>query len=169
MTPRRLVREAVSKLWRPALAGPHVRLKADPTSVLKPLLGCAAVIGVTAFVPAQTSSGAAITVRDGVYSAEQAKRGRTTYDGKCASCHDGGTMGPELWGEAFLANWNGKTLNAFFTRIQTTMPEDSPGSLSENEALDVIAYVVQTNGFPAGEKALPTAGALSTITFVSNK
>ena len=121
---------------------------------------------LAAMASAQSSSS---TVRDGVYSADQAKRGRTTYDGKCASCHDGGTMGPELWGEAFLANWNGKNLNAFFTRIQTTMPEDAPGSLSENEALDVIAYVVQTNGFPSGEKALPPASALSTITFVSNK
>jgi mono/diheme cytochrome c family protein len=125
-----------------------------------------AVMMFAAVAFAQSSSG---TVRDGVYSAEQAKRGRTMYDTKCASCHDGGTMGPELWGDAFLANWDGKDLNAFFTRIQSTMPEDAPGSLSENEALDVIAYVVQTNGFPAGEKALPTASALSTIKFVGKK
>src|SRR4029450_11037567 len=117
-------------------------------------------VAMLAAVACAQSSGS--TFRDGVYSAEQAKRGRTMYDTKCASCHDGGTMGPELWGEAFLANWDGKDLNAFFTRIQSTMPEDAPGSLSESEALDVIAYVVQTNGFPAGEKAFQTASALTT-------
>ena len=64
-------------------------------------------------------------------------------------------MGPELWGDPFLAQWENKHVGAFFTRIQTTMPEDEPGSLSENEALDIIAYVLQTNGFPAGDKAHP--------------
>lgn len=131
--------------------------------------GVTILCAVTMFATMAFAQSSASTVRDGVYSAEQAKRGRTTYDAKCASCHDGGTMGPELWGEAFLANWDGKDLKAFFTRIQSTMPEDAPGSLSENEALDVIAYVVQTNGFPAGEKALQTASALSTIKFAGNK
>lgn len=131
--------------------------------------GVSILCAVTMFVAIAFAQSSGSTVRDGVYSAEQAKRGRTTYDTKCASCHDGGTMGPELWGEAFLANWDGKDLNAFFARIQSTMPEDAPGSLSENQALDVIAYVVQTNGFPAGEKALQTASALSNIKFAGNK
>src|SRR5438093_7709016 len=84
---------------------------------------------MAAVASAQNSPGAEATVRDGVYSAEQAKRGRTTYDTKCASCHDGGTMGPELWGDPFLSQWDGKTAGAFFSRIQTTMPEDAPGTL----------------------------------------
>jgi len=109
------------------------------------------------------------TVRDGVYSAEQAQRGRTIYDTTCASCHDGGTMGPELWGDAFLSQWENKDVGAFFIRIQTTMPEDAPGSLSDNEILDVVAYVLQTNGFPAGDKAIPNARALAPITFVRKK
>jgi S-disulfanyl-L-cysteine oxidoreductase SoxD len=117
-------------------------------------------------VAGQTSSGTDRTVRDGIYAAEQGRRGRTTYDTKCASCHDGGTMGPELWGDAFLTTWDNKDLGALFTRIQTTMPEDAPGSLTENEALDVIAYIVQTNGFPAGDKALPSASALASIKLV---
>ena len=70
-------------------------------------------------------------------------------------------MGPELWGDAFLAQWEHKYVGAFFTRIQTTMPEDTPGSLSESEVLDIVAYVLQTNGFPAGDKAIPSANALA--------
>src|SRR6185503_17794131 len=72
-----------------------------------------------------------------------------SYDGKCASCHDGGTMGAELWGDPFLTQWENKDIASLFTRIQTTMPEDAPGTLAEKEVLDIIAYVIQTNGFPA--------------------
>ena len=106
------------------------------------------------------------TVSDAVYNEEQAARGKATYDTKCASCHDGGTMGPELWGDPFLASWDSKTLGEFFTRIKTTMPEDAPGSLSEKEILDVIAYVIKTNGFPAGDKSLPSESGLAAIKFV---
>ena len=117
----------------------------------------------------QTSSGTETTVRDGVYSEEQSKRGRTSYDGKCASCHDGGTMGPELWGDPFLEQWENKYVGAFFTRIQTTMPEEAPGTLTENEVLDIIAYVLKTNGFPPGDKAIESAGALAAMKFVRRK
>ena len=109
------------------------------------------------------------TVRDKVYSEEQSKRGRASYDGKCASCHDGGTMGPELWGDAFLTQWENKDVGGFFTRIQTTMPEDAPGSLGEKEVLDIIAYVIQTNGFPAGDSELENKAALATMKFVKKK
>ena len=127
---------------------------------------CAVALIAAAVASAQTSAASETTVRDGVYNAEQAKRGRAIYDTKCAACHDGGTMGPELWGDPFLARWENKDVEAFFTRIQTTMPEDAPGSLSESEALGVVAYVLQTNGFPAGDKAIPTASALATMKFV---
>jgi mono/diheme cytochrome c family protein len=133
------------------------------------LIACALPAAVAAAASGQTPSGTEATVRDGVYDQEQAKRGRTAYDAKCASCHDGGTMGPELWGDPFLAQWENKYVGAFFTRIQTTMPEDAPGSLSESDVLDVVAYVLQTNGFPSGDKAIPNASALATMKFVRKK
>ena len=130
---------------------------------------CAFASAVAAAASGQTPSGTETTVRDGVFNQEQAKRGRTTYDTKCASCHDGGTMGPELWGDPFLTQWENKYVGAFFSRIQTTMPEDAPGSLSESDVLDVVAYVLQTNGFPAGDNAIPNASALATMKFVRKK
>jgi len=125
------------------------------------LIVCGAVFVVTATIAAQGA-----TVRDRVYAEEQATRGKGTYDAKCASCHDGGTMGPELWGEPFLASWENKALAEFFTRIKMTMPEDAPGSLSPKEVLDVIAYVLKTNGFPAGDNAMDSADPLTAIKFV---
>ena len=120
----------------------------------------------TAAALGQTSSGPETTVRDGVFNADQAKRGRSIYDTKCASCHDGGTMGPELWGDAFLERWENKSVGALFAQIQTTMPEDTPGSLKDSEVLDLIAYVLQTNGFPPGEKTLENTSGLTTMKFV---
>ncbi len=138
-------------------------------SICRIAIVCAVSLVVAAIASAQTSSGTETTVLDGVYSVEQAKRGRTVYDTKCAACHDGGTMGPELWGDPFLAEWDNKAVGAFFTRIQTTMPEDAPGSLDENDVLDVIAYVLQTNGFAAGDKAVLSPSALAAMKFVRKK
>ena len=114
----------------------------------------------------RVSAQAPATVRDGVYAEEQAARGKAVYDTKCASCHDGGTMGPELWGDPFLTSWENKALGDFFTRVKNTMPEDAPGSLSEKDVVDVIAYVIKTNGFAAGDKSLPNEGGLAAIKFV---
>jgi quinoprotein glucose dehydrogenase len=130
-----------------------------------------AVVAVTLVTATfgQTSGGNETTVRDGVYSADQAKRGRAVYVDKCATCHDGGTMGPELWGDAFLAQRTNKNVRAFYDRIQDTMPEDNPGSLSETELVDIIAFVIQQNGFPAGEKPIHNADALNSMKFVEKK
>ena len=125
------------------------------------LIVCGGVFVVTAAVAAQGA-----TVRDRIYTDEQADRGKGTYDAKCASCHDGGTMGPELWGDAFLTSWENKALAEFFTRVKMTMPEDAPGSLSPKDVLDVIAYVLKTNGFPAGDNALDSSDPLTAIKFV---
>jgi mono/diheme cytochrome c family protein len=107
------------------------------------------------------------TVRDGVYSDEQAQRGRTVYETKCASCHDGSSMGPQLKDNTYLADWENKSVRTFYSRILSTMPESDPGSLKENEVLDVIAYLLQAHGFPAGARALESASELDTVTFVS--
>jgi quinoprotein glucose dehydrogenase len=109
------------------------------------------------------------TVRDGVYSDEQAKRGRAVYDTKCASCHEGSSMGPDLKADAFLQDWENRNVRTFYSRILSTMPENDPGSLNENEVLDVIAYLLQAHGFPAGTKALESASELDTVTFIRSK
>lgn len=121
---------------------------------------------VMLFVAAMT--GMAQSAKDKVYSAGQAKEGLATYDRKCATCHDGGTMGPELWGEAFLKDWSSKDVAALFTRIQESMPQDDPGSLTEKEVLGLIAFILQQNGFPSGEKALPGSNDLAGMKFASS-
>jgi S-disulfanyl-L-cysteine oxidoreductase SoxD len=114
--------------------------------------------------PAAPDQAAAPTAGSGVWSGvfteAQAKRGETTANQRCASCHGadlmGGEAGPALVGLEFLGNWNQQSLGDLFDRIHSTMPADAPGSLSLQEASDIVARVLQLNKFPAGQKELPT-------------
>src|SRR6266481_510821 len=85
------------------------------------------------------------SVRDGVYTEEQAKRGERLYGEECSHCHgpalDGGESAP-LIGSAFAESWKGTTLADLFERIKMSMPQDDPGRLSPQQAADAIAYIL---------------------------
>ena len=116
------------------------------------------------------------TVWDKVYTAEQAAQGKTTYEVSCAGCHakdlngrDGGGQGPELAGNAFTKKWELQTLNQLYSEIKTRMPRNQPASLTSEEYLNLVAYILQANKFPAGETALTADTALLTSTFIARE
>jgi len=140
---------------------------------------CPAVFGVILF-GVLCSSGAAqqpataSSVWDGVYTAEQAKRGDPLYAQYCSSCHgstfEGGEMAPPLAGGAFNANWNGLSLGDLAERIRISMPQNSPGSLSRQQYVDILATMLAGGEFPQGKTELPRElEALKQITFESAK
>jgi quinoprotein glucose dehydrogenase len=103
------------------------------------------------------------TVRDGVYSAEQAARGRAVYDTHCAECHMADLAGHEyagaLAGYGFQLKWQDAPLADLLGRMRG-MPLGRPGSLTPQEYLDILAYVLQKNTYPEGPEEL-TAAAVS--------
>lgn len=112
-----------------------------------------------------------ITVKDGVYSAAQADRGKELWAKACASCHTLGTIsksstGPALSGAEFLTKWDGKTVFQLADGIQKTMPNDFSMELTAAQAADATALILQANGFKAGDKDLATGDALKSITIV---
>jgi mono/diheme cytochrome c family protein len=115
-------------------------------------------------VPAQDGA-AQRTVWDRVYTEVQAGRGATLYGRYCESCHGSGLDGdaaseiPALVSDPFFQRWSGRNLDDFFTRLARTMPQETPGSLRPGEYADLVAYLLQTNGFPAGFEALGTDSA----------
>jgi quinoprotein glucose dehydrogenase len=118
--------------------------------------------------------GAPRTVWDGVYTEAQALRGEKASASQCARCHGetltGAEASPALTGAVFNANWEGVPLGDLFERIRVSMPLDAPGTISRQQNVDVIAYMLKVGKFPAGDVELPTdAGALAQITFVSNR
>jgi mono/diheme cytochrome c family protein len=114
------------------------------------------------------------SVWDGVYSQEQASRGKAVYAKECSSCHgaalNGSGQAPPLEGADFKGNWNGQTMNDLFDKMQTSMPADRPGQLTRVQNADILAFLLSSNGFPAGAKDLPTdADVLQKIKFEAAK
>jgi S-disulfanyl-L-cysteine oxidoreductase SoxD len=123
--------------------------------------------------PAPAAASAASTW-GGVYSDAQAKLGQASYTKSCAECHGedlgGDGFAPALKGPEFMNNWNGLTVGELYDRIRVSMPPTDPNAVSAKEKVDIVAYILKEDGFPAGKTDLPaTADQLKTIKFEASK
>ncbi|HEX9562369.1 MAG TPA: cytochrome c [Gemmatimonadaceae bacterium] len=115
------------------------------------------MIATSILVPAPDANGqqgAARTQRStrmGVYTREQWTRGRDVYAGMCAGCHPAVThVGP-----VFTTLWAGKSVADLFGFMRERMPKNEPGSLSVDQYVDVLTYMLRLNGMPVGYDELP--------------
>jgi hypothetical protein len=77
---------------------------------------------------------------------------------------------PPLLGEGFVDGWVGLTLGDLHQRIRISMPQRSPGSLSRQTVSDILAFMLQQNGYPAGQTDLSVeARDLATIAILKAK
>lgn len=114
------------------------------------------------------------TVWDKVYTSEQAERGKAEYATVCAGCHgkdlngrDGGGQGPELAGPAFAKKWDLQSLNQLFTEIRTRMPRNQPGTLTSDAYLSLVAFILESNKYPAGDEPLVADAKVLGTTFIT--
>jgi hypothetical protein len=108
-------------------------------------------------------------VWDKVYTSAQAAKGKTDYETSCSGCHGvdlGGGRGRPLQGNGFQTKWDFQSVNQLFTEVKTRMPRDQPGSLPQDSYLSIIAYILQSNKYPAGDAPL-TADAQLASTFIT--
>lgn len=107
------------------------------------------------------------TATDGVYTGAQATRGEALYQKECAICHGttlAGELAPPLAGPDFLGIWGTQPLSDLFDKIHNTMPAQAPGTLTNPQVADVLAYILKANKFPAGRTELgSTEAALKPI------
>jgi mono/diheme cytochrome c family protein len=104
----------------------------------------------------------------GPYTADQAKAGAAIFAAQCSVCHGQkleGVSGPQLAGPDFMGKWTGQTADDLRDVIANEMPLTNPGSLKPNEVLQVLAYILQQNGYPAGDSEL-TAPKTKTVKIV---
>jgi len=100
-------------------------------------------------------AGAAPTaLGEGVYTAEQAVTGKATFEQNCLTCHNADFY------KTVFQTWRGQPMLYLFEQIMSAMPADKPGALLDNEYEDVLAYVLQITGFPAGDTRLEYANGM---------
>ncbi|HKK07424.1 MAG TPA: c-type cytochrome, partial [Gemmatimonadota bacterium] len=94
------------------------------------------------------------------FTTEQAGRGAVVYRDHCAACHQpdlrGGGFAVPLAGRGVLAGWEARklTVDDLFYVVRATMPPGGFGSLTTEQQLDVVAYLLQQNGLRAGDRPL---------------
>src|SRR5215469_9158869 len=96
-----------------------------------------------------------------IYSEVQALKGHDLYNDHCASCHGVALEGQgslPLSGDTFQARWadDRHSVDDLFYIIRTLMPYGQPATLSKQEYIDIIAYILMVNGYPAGAQPLPS-------------
>src|SRR5262249_51698983 len=103
------------------------------------------------------------TVWDGAYTNAQAERGQAAYTEHCAGCHqpDLGGKGefPALKGDTFMERWHDYSVKPLFDMIKAEMPPlrfRTPDTkpLADDMYVDIITYLLKSNGFPAGREEL---------------
>ncbi len=98
------------------------------------------------------------SVLDGIFTEAQAERGRAAYDAHCAECHGeelrGDEMAPGLTGVAFRFRWRGLKVADIFESIESTMPPEEPGTLGDQAYIDIVAFLLSANRYPASDREL---------------
>ena len=156
----------------------HADRNADRAQMRKLVLGIALCLSATTYVVGaglQAGPSGKRTTADGVYTVDQARRGRDHYRKRCVLCHldmgqgreaepfiagqslerEGDAEAPPVAGEAFLKKWNGHTARELYEKMASTMPVGGAGTLSPQEYVDVLAYLFELSKLPAGQQELP--------------
>ena len=108
-------------------------------------------------VPAPQPATTGPSTLNGVYTNDQATRGRYVYLGSCRYCHNAETH----TGKVFAEWWKGKQLSDLYSFVLERMPKNDPGSLAPEDVADVVAYLLKLNAMPVGKAELyPDADSL---------
>jgi mono/diheme cytochrome c family protein len=97
-----------------------------------------------------------------LYTAAQATAGMGKFLGNCGMCHGAklqGLSGPSLKGPNFASDKADFSVSDVFTIVSQNMPATNPGSLEHDDYVQIMAYLLQQNGYPAGTTALTFDGA----------
>ncbi|MCX6214874.1 PQQ-binding-like beta-propeller repeat protein [Spirosoma sp.] len=117
--------------------------------------------GLKAQQPAKPK--AALTANLGVFTRKQAEAGAAMFATHCAACHGRDLRGTEggnaLVGERFVGKWSTQSVGQLFDLTKSSMPKTNPHSLDDASYASLVAFILNANGFPEGDVALPSATA----------
>lgn len=104
--------------------------------------------------PTAAAAGGAVAK---LYTSAQAEKGKADYEENCALCHGDtltGRAGPALKGKHFANPAANFHVGDIFTIVAQNMPATQPASLDHQVYADIMAFLLQENGYPAGDKPL---------------
>lgn len=85
-----------------------------------------------------------------VFTAEQARAGRSAYNDHCAQCHmpdlSGNEDAPPLGGPNFVSTWRTRTTKDLVEYMSSTMPAGAPMPLEPELYAAITAHILQSNG-----------------------
>ena len=96
----------------------------------------------------------------GVYTDAQAARGKEQFTTVCLRCHGPdltGVTAPALKGDRFHQTFGREPIDRLFLKVRDTMPPNFGSTIDDQTKLDIIAYILQSNGFPSGAGELKLA------------
>lgn len=149
-------------IWSMRFDSPPIRCLLALATALVPIAGCASSApsngtlssapSAAPEAPPETPSAASVSsLADGAFTVDQATKGQEAFGDTCGECHDR----VEFRGVDFFFEWEGSNVGRFVRLVSETMPEDNPGSLPREQVVAIAAYVLQLNGYPAGDAPLP--------------
>lgn len=110
--------------------------------------------------------------RPALYTKAQATAGQHQFLDNCAMCHGPtleGMAGPALKGKHFAPASFDYHVGDIFSVVAKNMPADQPGTLKHQVYVEIMAFLLEQNGYPAGSKPLTYDGAMhSKAPFVSH-
>jgi mono/diheme cytochrome c family protein len=92
-----------------------------------------------------------------LYTAQQAEAGEHVFQQNCAMCHGPkleGRAGPALKGPTFASPQAHFSVGDVFKIVSLNMPAPAPGTLPHDDYVNVMAFLLQQNGYPAGAQPL---------------
>src|SRR5262245_43085222 len=135
-----------------------------PLRLFTSALALSAISLALIFGPAKTTSStqkpSQQAQQNGTYTDAQAARGQSVYDKKCASCHglrlEGGSASA-LSGGKFADKWErgDRSIDDLYYITRTQMPFGAGNTLSKQQYIDTVAYMLKANGYKAGARELP--------------
>jgi mono/diheme cytochrome c family protein len=98
------------------------------------------------------------------FTAAQASSGSSLFAAKCSACHGSqleGGAGPALTGPNFktLSTKVGANVSDIFGYMTTNMPMNAPASLTHDQYVSIMSFILSKNGYHAGGAALTFSSA----------
>ena len=144
-----------------------VRLRSNSTTALTlcaALMACrgsrdadASKADTTSLAPSTPASAPPAAPLPGIppaFSVAQATRGEKVYTTVCARCH----ITDRFSGATFETQWKNRRVYDLLEIISSTMPQDAPGTLTTQQYVDVVAYLLKLNGAQGGGQPLGSDG-----------